>query len=693
VNERRTRLFIASFLLLYFELVLIRWIPGHVRVLAYFTNFVLIGSFFGMGLGLMLARAKRDLSPFLVLGIALLVGLTFAFKDLWVTGDSGVAIFLEYEGSARAQFALGPVLLAFYASIALAFLPFGQTIGRAFGGAALTDYSINLLGSLAGIVIFSCCSQLVLPPWCWFTIGLLPLLLLVPRRMQYVAGTAAVSVAIVFAVWNLDRGTIWSPYYKLELTPAAFDPQTLGLYPFDENRSAKPLPLSVAFNLRVNDDFYQLPVDLSNGAIARYPQLRAWRDRSFTVCNLHESLDRVLIVGGGTGNDAAAAVRCGAKHVDVVDIDPEIVQIGRLMHPEHPYSNPKVRVVIDDARHFFQHAVPGYDAIVFALLDSHTLMSAHSSLRLDSYVFTVESFEQARRLLSPRGVQITAFALRDDWERSRFYEMLRSAYGAEPIVASAYMPTVGQVFVSGPGAAVATGFAVRSRNVDPSAVLATDDWPFIYLRGRSMPIQYVYALTMVLLVSFLAVRVTGGRTALPDAHFFCLGAAFLLLETHNVTALALAFGSTWYVNSVVFASILVMALISNVLMAKVNALERLPVAVLYAGLFAALLLNWWLPIEALTASAFPLRLLVVGGATALPILFSGIIFARSFKHAASPAHALGSNVFGSVVGGAIEYVSLITGLRFILVVIAAFYVASAIRAGSVSRGVDTKASA
>jgi SAM-dependent methyltransferase len=686
--ERRARLFVASFLLLYFELVLIRWVPGHVRVLAYFTNFVLIGSFFGMGLGLMLSRSKRDLSPLLVAGIALLVGLTFAFKDLWVAGDSGVAIFLEYEGSARAPLALGPVLLAFYASIAVAFVPFGQVIGRAFQGAALTDYSLNLLGSLAGIVVFSCCSQLVLPPWCWFTIGLLPLCLLVPKRIQFLAGTAVVSIAIVFAVWNLDRGTIWSPYYKLQITPAGFDPKTLGLYPFDENQTAQPLPFSVAFNLRVNDDFYQLPVDLSDASIARYPQLRAWRARSFTVCDLHEHLDRVLIVGGGTGNDAAAAVRCGAKQVDVVDIDPEIVRLGRAMHPEHPYSNSKVRVTIDDARHFFQHAVPGYDAIVFALLDSHTLMSSHSSLRLDSYVFTVESFEQARHLLSPRGVQITAFALRDDWERARFYEMLRSAYGEEPIVASAFMPTVGEVFVSGPGAAAATGFAVRSRKVDPSVVLATDDWPFIYLRGRSIPEQYLYALTMILLVSFFAVRWSAGRSALPDLHFFCLGAAFLLLETHNVTAIALAFGSTWYVNSVVFASILVMALISNVLMAKVDALETLPVGVLYAGLFAALFLNWSLPVEALTATAFPLRLLTVGGATALPILFSGMIFARSFKYAANPAHALGSNVFGSIVGGAIEYLSLITGLKLILVVIAAFYAASAIRV----RGVSTNAS-
>jgi SAM-dependent methyltransferase len=426
----------------------------------------------------------------------------------------------------------------------------------------------------------------------------------------------------------------------------------------------------------VNDDFYQFPMDLSDAAVARYPvPLRAWRDGAFTVCNLHRPLDRVLIVGGGTGNDAAAALRCGAKHVDVVDIDPNIVEIGRAMHPEHPYSNPAVNVTIDDARHFFHDATPGYDAIVFAFLDSHRLLSTFSSLRLDSYVFTVESFEEARRLLSPSGVQITAFAIDAAWEHSRLYEMLRTAYGEEPIV-----PKESEVFfLSGPGV-TGTGLSVHPRPVDGAAVLATDNWPFIYAQARNIPGQYFLALALVLGISFLAVRWTAGSAAIPDWHFFFLGAAFLLLETHNVTATALAFGSTWYVNSVVFASILGMALLSNFLMAKFRTVQDLPVALVYGGLFAALALNWFLPVEVLTGTSFPVRLLTVGGASALPVLFSGMIFARSFKKSADPAHALGSNVLGSVAGGAIEYVSMITGLRFLILLMAVLYGASAIRA-------------
>jgi SAM-dependent methyltransferase len=671
VVNPRVRLFVASFLLLYFELVMIRWIPGHVRVLAYFTNFVLIACFFGMGLGLMLSRLKRDLSPFLVGGIALLVVLAIVFKWLWVGGDA-IVIFLEYEGQAKNYIALAPVLAVFYMGIAVAFVPFGQVIGRAFQGDSLTDYSLNLFGSLTGIAVFSIYSFLSLPAWCWFLLGLPLLLMLVPPRFPSRIGTTVISALLVLVVWNLDRGTIWSPYHKLEIVPAKYDPKTPDYHPYNLGSDAKQLPLDVAFNLRVNDDFYQNAVDLSDEAVARYPVLRAWRDASFTVCNLHRPLDRVLIVGGGTGNDAAAALRCGAKHVDVVDIDPKIVEIGRAMHPEHPYSNPAVHVTIDDARHFFHGATPGYDAVVFAFLDSHRLLSTFSSLRLDSYVFTVESFEEARRLLSPSGVQITAFALAGF--HTRFYEMLRAAYGEEPII-----PGDSKIYyLSGPGAQIGTGLLVHPRPVDGAAVLATDDWPFIYAQARNIPFQYLCALAIMLGISFLAVRWIAGSSAIPDWHFFFLGAAFLLLETHNVTATALAFGSTWYVNSVVFASILAMSLLSNFLMAKFRTMEELPVVLIYGGLFAALALNWFLPVGLLAGTSFPIRFLTVGGTSALPVFFAGMIFARSFKTTTNPTYALSSNVLGSVAGGAIEYVSLITGLKFLILIMAVLYGASAV---------------
>ena len=96
--------------------------------------------------------------------------------------------------------------------------------------------------------------------------------------------------------------------------------------------------------------------------------------------------ERVLVVGAGTGNDVAAALRHGASHVDAVEIDPYLVALGRKYHPERPYTSEKVTVTVNDARAYFKTAQHKYDLIVFGYLDSHTLLSSLSTLRLDDYV-------------------------------------------------------------------------------------------------------------------------------------------------------------------------------------------------------------------------------------------------------------------------------------------------------------------
>jgi SAM-dependent methyltransferase len=680
-RQQRWTLFWASFLMLYFELAVIRWIPGQVRVLAYFTNFVLIACFFGMGLGLLLSKSRFDFGRWAPAGVALLVTLATAFRLVWVGTEGEVIIYTEYEGPTQKLMALHTVLIIFYVAIAAAFTPFGQLIGRAFEGQPpLAAYSINLLGSVAGILAFFVYSLLALPAWAWFLLGM-PLLAMFAPAGWRPRSTALVSAAFVVGlVAYVDRGTTWSPYQKIETGPLTIDRKTGHVMPFlHEQDQIEVLPPEVGFHLRVNDDFYQGAIDLSNRSVDRFPKLRSFQLQYELPYRLKPNAERVLIVGGGTGNDAAAALRQGARHVDVVEIDPVIVDLGRKNHPEKPYSDPRVSVHVDDARHFFHHAPPGYDVVVFALLDSHRLMSTMSSLRLDSYVFTVEAFQEARRLLKPDGIQVTAFAGGQPWIESRFYEMLRKAYDAEPILVNEHdgvpIPS-GHVFVSSlpghrPGQEL--GLAARSRPVDTAAVLPTDDWPFVYAQGRSIPTEYLMALGMVLALSYVVLRRATGWSQWPNVHFFCLGAAFMLLETKNITTIALVFGSTWQVNTVVFLSVLVMALLANLLIGWTN---RLHIGWAYVGLFAAIALNIWLPLRDLAGASMAMRVLVVGGVTALPLFFSGIVFAHSFRRAADPAHALGSNILGGLFGGVVEYLSMVMGLRFLFVLIAGFYALS-----------------
>jgi len=97
-------------------------------------------------------------------------------------------------------------------------------------------------------------------------------------------------------------------------------------------------------------------------------------------------------VGSGMGNDVEAALRAGARRVDAVDIDPLIVRLGRRLHPEKPYSDRGFMLHVEDARSFFHsHKAkvrPG--GVQFSRLA--VVFSSHTSLRLDNYIYTLESF-------------------------------------------------------------------------------------------------------------------------------------------------------------------------------------------------------------------------------------------------------------------------------------------------------------
>jgi spermidine synthase len=84
---------------------------------------------------------------------------------------------------------------------------------------------------------------------------------------------------------------------------------------------------------------------------------------------VHPNPERVVVVGADTGNDVAMAMRMGAGHVDAVEIDPAILAIGTRFHPGQPYSNPRVRPVVNDARTFLRTTPNFYDMVVYGLLD------------------------------------------------------------------------------------------------------------------------------------------------------------------------------------------------------------------------------------------------------------------------------------------------------------------------------------
>jgi hypothetical protein len=176
-----------------------------------------------------------------------------------------------------------------------------------------------------------------------------------------------------------------------------------------------------------------------------------------------------------------------------------------------------------------------------------------------------------------------------------------------------------------------------------------------------------------MLLSFLIVCKVDPSLRRPNLHFFFLGAGFMLLETRSITQMALLFGSTWNVNTVVFVAILLAILITNQLV--VNGLAP-PQKVSYGLLFLSLIGGYWFPFESLLPFEFPARLLASALIVGIPVGFASLIFTTSFKEEKNLSYVFGSNLLGVVFGGALEYGSNIGGLNKLYMLALAIYVLS-----------------
>jgi hypothetical protein len=279
-----------------------------------------------------------------------------------------------------------------------------------------------------------------------------------------------------------------------------------------------------------------------------------------------------------------------------------------------------------------------------------------------------------RQHLAPNGVVAVTFDTSPSapWIEQRLGRMLAEVFGADQLFVR--HGEIGTTFVAGPVASdQLADVQLAAWQPDASAgdvPLSTDDWPYLYLRTRTVPAAYWQALLVIGLACLALLARSFPQALRPNWHFWLLGAAFLLVEFKSVTELALLFGTTWLVNALAISGVLLMVLAANVI---VLMRPRLRLPPIYALLFASLALTYLLPLDVFVGLPPVLRAVASMIVLSLPLFFAGLIFGESLRRAGETAGPLASNLSGSVAGGVLEYGSLWWGIKSLYVIAAVVY--------------------
>jgi SAM-dependent methyltransferase len=709
-------LFAVSFLILFFELACIRWFGSSVIFLTFFTNIVLMACFLGVSVGCLAAGRRWSFIslfiPLTLLAVTAALGVLWGyqkFSQVMIDVGSQQSPQLIYFGTdARRKdpslFVIPLEVLAgcFFLLIALLFLGLGQELGRRLDKVPnrVTAYTVDILGSLTGIAAFGLISYFWVPAVCWFALTFALVLVFVRplRWLNLLCGILTLGV-VGLADWPRDSQGVeteitWSPYYQVKYKPryGSIDVNNLGHQGMLPVERAGPA--------------YMLPHLLNRDAGGQ-----PFRD--------------VMLIGAGSGNDTAAALRMGVAHVDAVEIDPVINLRGRQHHPDRPYADPRVTIRLDDGRSYLRKTDAAYDLICYAVVDSLALHSSHSSIRLESFLFTEDALRDVKAKLKPGGVFAMYNFYRQGWVVGRLVRMAEKVFGTRPLVISLpYQKEIAPandqrdyitfLLVGNDQATVVdairaqfakhqffwlcdqprfntpgTGFSptppadlgagARWNKIGPATVelgegdwIPSDDWPFLYLRDPTIPTLNLRGIALLAVLSLIVLfAVAPARTIRPDGQMFFLGAGFMLLETKGVVHMALLFGSTWVVNSIVFFSILCMILLSNL---YVLALRPRRLAPYFVLLILALLANSLIPMSSFLSLPGASKMIASCSVVYIPVFFAGVIFATAFRERANADIAFGSNVGGIILGGLSEYLSLVVGFNHLLLVAIGYYI-------------------
>ena len=340
-DSSKLKLALISFVSLFLELVIIRWLASEVRIFAYFKNLPLFAAFLGLGAGFIIAPGRRNYfryTPVFLMASVLVVGLAsrLGYTHIVFTDPYEYYLIGGWRNTSAWTVVGGLGLLAgVFALIVFLFVGIGEKVGEQLDGAKpLAAYSINIAAGLGGVLVYTILCYMRTGPAVWVFVAILALAPFFWRSLNILVLAAILIVAML-----IPSAYKWSPYYRIDLEQVSA-----------EAKNGERLPFGYTVN--VNHDGICGAYNLSGNFVSRLSErqkdaLIDYYNVPFTIFG--KRFQKVLVLGAGAGNDVAAALRNDATHVDAVEIDPVILDIGRKYHPEKPYESALVKTYTADA--------------------------------------------------------------------------------------------------------------------------------------------------------------------------------------------------------------------------------------------------------------------------------------------------------------------------------------------------------
>lgn len=666
---------ISAGLGLFIELAIIRIHSSYFQLFAYFKNLSLLSCFLGLGIGYSFSKLRLYSLNWTFPLIALQVSFMYIMKDTPVTLFFQNPVSEVWNMGQSIAIGFFHVFLIYFFIViiflfnALAFIPLGHLVARLmYKTNPLKAYSYDLIGAIAGICMFTILSFLWTGPTIWLVIAFSVLIFLqynLSLNIKFSCITFVILILTLNLFNNPSKLDLHSPYQNVSVK--------------FNNNDATPI------TVQSNNIWLQTPINLSNKF---YQEKNSDWHKLYLIpfTSTGYNFKDILIVGSGTGNDVATALRYTKANIDAVEIDPLVANLGERFHPEKPYSNSRVNLKINDARNFIKEVDKKYDLIVYSVLDSHANLSSKGGVRLDSYVYTVESFYEAKKKLNKQGVMFLSFAVSTEQMGNKIYKMLKLNFETEPKILTRVQNSNDNNFKEGIYSFVVSNNKIsldlsktnfketnifKDEKFYNDVDISTDDWPFFYMSYRIYPVSYVVLISVVFFVSlFFLKKMTKMNLSKFSFPSFFLGVGFMLMETKGITELAKIYGSTWFVVSIVITAILSMAYLANLFIIKGI---KISINSIYFFLIISLVLSYSLTF--VNFYNYPIILLkfFIPIVLTFPVFFSGLAFSKELVRYGSTANALSCNILGAIVGGLLEYNSMYFGFKFLYLLAILFY--------------------